>query len=210
MQNKQKTERLTPPEAYSAGLVSQSFWFTEFKKTARLRKGGLTYDEIKSRCVEENLFGAAKEYRAARMSGYLIARLKAMDDELLALFCEADMTTQKLINLICVLSTDRLFFEFIYETYREKVQLGAPYMDDGDINTFFSRKEMQNELIADWKDATKKRLKSAYLNFMTEANLLTAEGGQRRMTPPILDSALEQYLKAAHAEAFIRALTGVN
>ena len=210
MQNKQKTERLTPPEVYSAGLMSQSFWFTEFKKIAKLRQDGLPYDEIKKRCVEENLFGAAKEYRALRMAGYLIARLKAMDDELLSLFCEADMATQKLMNLICVLGTDRLFFEFVYEVYREKALLGAAYLEDSDSNAFFTRKEMQEALIAGWKESTKKHLRANYLNFMTEANLLTAEGGRRRITPPILDSALEQYLKAAHAETFIRALTGVN
>ena len=210
MQNKQKTERLTPPEVYYAGLMSQSFWFTEFKKIAKLRQDGLPYDEIKKRCVEENLFGAAKEYRALRMAGYLIARLKAMDDELLSLFCEADMATQKLMNLICVLGTDRLFFEFVYEVYREKALLGAAYLEDSDSNAFFTRKEMQEALVAGWKESTKKHLRANYLNFMTEANLLTTEGGQRRMTPPILDSTLEQYLKAAHAEAFIRALTGVN
>ena len=82
MQNKQETERLTPPEAYSAGLMSQSFWFTEFKKIAKLRQDGLPYDEIKRRCVKENLFGAAKEYRALRMAGYLIARLKRMNESL--------------------------------------------------------------------------------------------------------------------------------
>ena len=210
MQNKQETERLTPPEAYSAGLMSQSFWFTEFKKIAKLRQDGLPYDEIKKRCVEENLFGAAKEYRAVRMSGYLIARLRAMDDEMLALFCEADLATQKLMNLICVLGTDRLFFEFVYEVYREKALLGAAYLEDSDSNAFFTRKEMQEALIAGWKESTKKHLRANYLNFMTEANLLATECGRRRITPPILDSALEQYLKAAHAETFIRALTGVN
>ena len=210
MQDTTKNKSFRIPEGYSAGLMSQSFWFLEFKKTAKLRQGGFTYDEIKRTCVEKNLFGAAKAYRAARMSGYLIARLKAMDDDLLALFCEADMATQKLIHLICVLSTDRLFFEFVYEVYREKVQIGAAYLEDSDINAFFTRKEAQNDLIASWKDSTKKHLRANYSNFMREANLLTAEDGQKRITPPILDTRLEEYLKAAHAEAFIRALTGVN
>lgn len=31
---------------YSAGLMSQSFWFLEFKKAVRLKKDGLDYDEI--------------------------------------------------------------------------------------------------------------------------------------------------------------------
>lgn len=85
---------------YSAGLMSQSFWFLEFKKAARLRNEGLSYDEIKKKCVEENLFGAAKEYSALRMAGYIITRIKVMDDTLVELFCSADLATQKLINLI--------------------------------------------------------------------------------------------------------------
>ena len=65
MQETTQNKAFRIPEVYSAGLMSQSFWFTEFKKTAKLRQDGLTYDEIKRTCVEENLFGAAKAYRAA-------------------------------------------------------------------------------------------------------------------------------------------------
>ena len=85
---------------YSAGLMSQSFWFLEFKKVVGLRKDGLTYEKIKKKCVEENLFGAAKEYRALRMAGYIITRVKAMDDMLVELFFTSDLLTQKLINFI--------------------------------------------------------------------------------------------------------------
>ena len=67
---------------YSAGLMSQSFWFLEFKKAVKMRQEGMAYDDIKKKCVEENLFGAAKEYRALRMAGYIITRVKAMDDTL--------------------------------------------------------------------------------------------------------------------------------
>lgn len=198
------------PEVYSAGLMSQSFWFVEFKKLVNLKQAGLSYDEIKKRVVKENLFGTAKEYRAVRVSGYLITRLKTMDDALMELFGVASLDTQKLINLLMILANDRLFFEFIYEVYREKVQLGAAYLERSDVNAFFTKKELTSELIAGWKDSTKKHLRANYSNFMRESNLLTAEDGQKRITPPILDTRLEEYLKAAHAEAFIRALTGVN
>ena len=33
---------------YSAGLMSQSFWFLEFKKVVRLRQEGLAYEDIRS------------------------------------------------------------------------------------------------------------------------------------------------------------------
>ena len=194
---------------YSAGLMSQSFWFLEFKKAVKLRSEGLDYDEIKKKCVEENLFGAAKEYRALRMAGYIITRLKAMDDTLVKLFCSSDLATQKLINLITILRTDRLFFEFVYEVYREKVILGVECMEDTDVNVFFTRKETQSDLIAGWKDTTKRKLHNIYMNFMADANLLTVIEKKKTITPPILDVALERYLKYIDEDAMVKALTGV-
>lgn len=62
--------------AYSSGLMSHSFWFHEFRLAVKLRANGLGYDEIKKRCIEENLVGAVKEYRALRITNYIIARVK--------------------------------------------------------------------------------------------------------------------------------------
>lgn len=195
---------------YSAGLMSQSFWFLEFKKAVKLRQDGLGYDEIKKKCIEENLFGAATENRVKRMAGYIVNRLKMMDDALVQLFISSDLATQKLINLIAILRADRLFFEFVYEVYREKVILGIDCLEDADVNVFFTRKETQSDLIAGWKESTKKHLRSCYLNFMTDANLLTIMEKKKSITPPILDIALERYLKSVDEEAMIKVLTGVN
>ena len=109
---------------YSAGLMSQSCWFIEFRKIVSLISAGKTDDEIKAECLENNLHGAPKENRERRMYGYLINRSKMMDEELIHMFMEGDLETQKQINLIAILRGDRLFFEFVYEVYREKVILG--------------------------------------------------------------------------------------
>ena len=50
------------PDIYSAGLTSQSFWFTELKKVVKLISNGKSYEEIKSICIEKNLFGTANKY----------------------------------------------------------------------------------------------------------------------------------------------------
>ena len=109
---------------YSAGLMSQSCWFIEFKKIVRLIAEGKAEDEIKRECLENNLLGAAKEYRAKRMYGYLINRVAMLDERLIQLFIKRDIGTQKLINLICIVRGDRLFFEFLNEVYREKAIVG--------------------------------------------------------------------------------------
>lgn len=197
-------------ETYSAGLISQSFWFIEMKKLIKLIDDGKSEKEIKKICIEENLFGAVKEYRAKRIYGYLWNRVKNLDQSLIGLFANSDLATQKLINLVSILKGDRLFFEFLFEVYREKSILGVPSLENADVNIFFKNKEIQSDDVAAWTDVTKKKLCATYLNFMVDANLLTVIDKQKTITPPILDIALQRYLEASGSGAIVKAITGVN
>lgn len=194
---------------YSAGLMSQSCWFVEFKRIVQLIAAGKTEDEIKAECLENNLLGAVKEYRAKRVYGYLIARAKMLDKAGIKLFMDNDLATQKLLNLVAILRGDRLFFEFVYEVYREKVILGQLELEDKDFNIFFRTKGQQSELVESWNDSTKRHLKSNYVTCMTDANLLRTEGKKRLITKPIIDNSLIWYLKDCGDQAILAAITGV-
>ena len=183
--------------AYSAGLMSQSFWFIEFKKLVSAVKAEMAADEIKTLCVEENWFGAVNSYRSKRMYGYIINRVKSMDDDLIDIFISSDVATQKLIDLICIMKTDRLFFEFVYEIYREKIILGNDEISTNDVSM----------------DSTIKHLKSTYMNFLTESGLamnINNNKAVKQITPPFIDTILESYLNNNNDLAVIKALTGVN
>ena len=195
---------------YSAGLMSQSFWFIEFKKVIKLISEGKSEDEIKKMCIEENLFGAAKEYRAKRMYGYIWNRVKKLDKTFMELFLNSDLATQKIINLVAIIRSDRLFFEFVFDVYREKNIIGTQVLEDTDANIFFKNKEIQSEDIAAWKDTTKRKLRQVYFNYLIDANLLTVVDKKKIITPPILDIALERYLEACGDSAIIKAITGVD
>lgn len=197
-------------EKYSAGLMSQSFWFIEFKKVVSLINEGRDSNEIKALCLDHNLFGAAKAYRAKRMYGYIANRANTLDTAMINLFCTSDLATQKLINLITILRLDRLFFEFVYEVYREKVILGLPFIEDNDVSIFFNMKEAQSEDVAAWKETTTRHLKNNYINYLTDANLLSSAGKKHEITPPILDIALERYLQAHNELPILKAITGVS
>lgn len=194
---------------YSAGLVSQSFWFVEIRKIIKLVNDGMTEDEIKNLCIDENLFGAMKEYRAKRIYGYIWNRIKQLDKTMIDIFCTSDIATQKVINLISILRSDRLFLEFMFEVYREKNILGVNVIEDSDVNIFFKNKEIQSEGVAAWSDTTKCRLRSIYINYLTDSNLLTVVKKKKIITPPILDIALERYLEANGDDTILKAITGV-
>lgn len=197
-------------ETYSAGLVSQSFWFVEMRNIIKLLNEDKSAEEIKRLCIEENFFGAANDYRAKRMYGYIWNRTKKLDKTLIELFLISDLATQKIINLLTIIRSDRLFFEFMFEVYREKNILGAQVITDADLNIFFKNKEIQSEDIASWSDSTKHRLRSIYVNYLTDANLIAVVDKKRMITPPILDIALERYLKNCGDGAIIKVITGVS
>lgn len=193
---------------YSAGIMAQSFWFSEFKQFLKLKYEKYQEDDIKRMIVEENLFGAPNEYRAKRMYGYMSKRVAEIENELMQIFFLSDLGTQKIINLISVVRQNKLFFDFLYEVYREKIIIGERILALSDARTFFNLKETQDEGIASWTEATKRRVQSAYFNFMTEANLLINDGQNRIITPPLLDIVLERYLQKNGEAAIVKAITG--
>lgn len=197
-------------EKYSSGLVSESFWFVEFKQFIKLRVEGKSWDEIKELCLKDNLLGISKEYRAKRIFGYLKNRAQVLEEDLLDLFLISDLATQKIITLIAIAKGNRLFNEFLYEEYREKSILGIEELTASDINIFFNKKQDQSEDIANWTDVTLKRLRSSYMNFLTDAGLLTVVDGKRIITPPILDIVLEKYLKDKGEMYIAKAVMGVS
>lgn len=197
-------------QQYSSGLMSEAPWFLEFKKMVLLINDGMPSEELRKKCVEENLFGMPKEYRALRTYYYLQNRVKYLDAQLMDLFCSSDLATQKIINFIAVIKGDKLFFEMVNEVYREKAILGYSELTASDINVFFSDMSTQDPEIKNWKDTTFKRLRSGYFMFMTDANLLRKEKSKYYITPPILDIALERYLEVSGNEPVLKAITGVR
>lgn len=197
-------------EKYSSGLVAESFWFIEFKKIIMLRKDGKSWDDIRDICLNDNLLGISKEYRAKRIYGYLKNRIDVLDEGLINVFIDADLSTQKIINIIAIAKKNRLFFEFLYEVYREKLLLGVIELTASDINIFFKNKQEQDEDISKWTDVTLKRLRSTYMNFLTDAGLLTVIDKQRRITPPVLDILLENHLKDNEEMQMLKAIRGID
>ena len=190
--------------------MSQSFWFIEFKKVLPMVMEGKAQDEIKKYCIEQNIFGAVNANRARRVTNYITNRAIALDETELKLFQDSDLSTQKIINLIAIMRTDRLLSEFVYEVYRTRKILGFSEITAADIKQFFRDKELQEPLIEGWIDSTKNRLSGCYFNFLTEAGLLTTDGKRHIITPPLLDISIERYLELKGETAMIKALTGVN
>ena len=194
---------------YSAGAVKFSFWFMEFKVVVRLLAEGMTLDEIKEKNQKENIFGAPTTTRAGQIFSTVSARIKTLDASFYSIFMESDLVTQKLFALAGAMAHDTLFFDFVYEVVREKLIIGSNEFSDSDINIFFKNKQLQDEKVAKWTDATLNRLGKTYKTLLFEAGL-TDKGTPRIILKPILDPVMEHWLFDNDMEPIAKALTGVR
>ena len=199
-----------PKNDYSAGMVSKPFWFIEFKKVMTLLDKGVNYDEIKRLSLEENLFGVPKIYRAKEIYNTVSRRAKSLDRRTINLFSSTDLSSSKALALLAVMKTDRLFFEFMYEVYREKIILGDEILDESDINIYMKNKQSQSDKVASWEDCTIKKLVNSYFNFLSDSGFILREGKVNKITPPILDNEVEQHLLELGMKNYLQAITGAR
>jgi len=193
---------------YSAGAVKHSFWFLEFRKLITLLLDENSLDHIKQMNIDGNIFSAPTAERAKQIFNTVSSRVRSLDESFYVYFADADISTQKIITLISVMNTDTLFFDFIYEVYREKLMLGSEEFSDTDIRVFFKNKQVQCERAAGWQDYTLKRLGACYKTFLTEAGIVNRSSAGLSIAKPVLDVSLEKCLIDNGMEQFLHALTG--
>ena len=195
---------------YSAGNVSKGFWFNEFRKYNELLKEGKDEKEIRQLQKNENILLAPSTAYGIKKVGEVARRTKALPKNIIELFFKVNISDQKIINLLGIMMTDRLFFEYIYEIYRENLILGTKTFEDSNVRIFFNNKSDQSEKVAGFTEQAKRRLAGAYKTFLKEANLIIEEDGVLVYNKPLLDIELENILKQPDLYPYLKALMGVN
>lgn len=193
---------------YSASAVKLAFWFPEFRKEIGLLADGTTQEEIKRLCLDENVFGASTAARAKSIYLAVTARIHELDESVYPVFESVDLATQKLVNLTAIMAHDRLFFEFMYEVFKEKILIGAGELSDSDYRIFFRNKQLQNEKVATWTDQTVTRLSRTYKQYLLESGLTENGITTRKILKPILDPIFEDWLNQHDMKAIVNALIG--
>ena len=193
---------------YSAGIVSKGFWFLEFKKYLELLKNGNNENEIRKMQDEENIFSAPSKDYGKRIISEINKRIKVLPKEIKELFFESDTGTQKVINLLSIMGTDKLFFEYVYNSYRNELLLGTKEYNPGIVMKFLKEKAEQNEEVAKFSETTLKRMQGTYGNYLKEAGLLEEKNKEILYGKVYLDYELEKLLRENNMEIYVKTLKG--
>lgn len=194
---------------YKSTIKSRPYLYKETKKAATLINTGVELDEIKSKSLEENIFQLESEARRKEVASIIVTRLKAVDKFVIDKIEDSNIETSKVLVLYSIIKTDRLFFEFINEVYKEKILLKDLFIRDKDFNIFFQGKMEQSEKVASWTEYTFKKLKQVYIRILFESGLIVNQKGDREIKVPIIDSEVKEHLYSIGDKVYINAILGV-
>jgi hypothetical protein len=190
-------------------MTKYLFWFPEFKIVAKLLNEGRTMGEIRALNEGENLFKARTPYRGQTIFNAIAARIEAIPQEYIQLSEKTDVSTQKLIAVIAVMAAESLFFDFVYEIYREKLITGDRIIAASDFTQFFRNKQVQDEKVASWTDITLNRLGRAYRNVLLQSGLLkNSKKNEWVVEKPVINRLLVEVIHKTQMDVFYAALTG--
>ena len=194
---------------YKSTIKSRPYLYKETKKASSLVNEGLDVDYIKEKSLQDNIFQLESEARKKEVASIITARLKDLDKQIIYSIENSNVETSKVLVLYAILKTDRLFFEFINEVYKEKILLKDLFIKDKDFNLFFQNKREQSEKVASWSEYTFKKLKQVYIRILFESGLIVNQKGDREIKIPIIESEVKDYLYSIGDGVYLNAILGI-
>lgn len=194
---------------YKSTIKSRPYLYKETKKASSLINRGLSVEEIKEKSLEDNIFQLESEARKKEVASIITARLKNLDEHIIYSIENSNVETSKILVLYAILKTDRLFYEFINEVYKEKILLKDLFIRDKDFGVFFQNKREQSEKVASWSEYTFKKLKQVYIRILFESGLIANQKGDREIRVPIIENEIKEYLYSIGDKVYINAVLGI-
>jgi len=195
---------------YSAAATKFSFWFNEYRLILNLIEDGRSKEEIKTISHEYNIFSTPSKERGDGIIAVVYNRVTSLSEGLNGLMDISDIETQKIIVLVSIMRTEPLFFDFMYEVFREKIITRDTILADLDIRTFFRYKQETNDIVKKWTEESLNKLKNTYKLYLAEAGLTNRAIGDRTIIRPYLDTSLKSALVHAGMDDVIKAFGCVD
>lgn len=193
---------------YTSILKSRPYLYLELKKALSLIYQGLSIKDIMSKAVEENIFAVDSEARKKEIASTIANRIKELDPFIIDKIVNGSLQTSKQLAIYSILKTDRLFYEFMKEVYKEKILLKDLILTDKDFNVFFRRKAEQSEQVAEWKDYTFYKLKQVYKRVLSEAGFIKSSKKEIQIIPQIMEEEVIEHLKNIGDTIYLEVMLG--
>ena len=193
---------------YSSNIKSFGLLYHEAKKTAKLLIEGFTPEEVSAKAVQDNIYLLRTEKRRSEVAWKVLERLKGIDDYLLTKIATSNLGESKQLVLFTVVKTDKLFFEFMYEVFMEKLVLRDYRINGMEFSSFFQHKSEQSDKVARWSDRTYNDLATVYKKILTEAGMGKEENGSFKINKAVFNHDTVSHIKRSGDQNYLKVMTG--
>ncbi|MFS4084192.1 DUF1819 family protein [Aerococcus urinaeequi] len=193
-------------KVYSAVLNGADLGLFEFKLIINLIEEGLTDKEIRDKILNENLF-QKKESSTKRSLPYILKRARTLDEKMRHLVLNETNQMAKQINFYAVMKNDLLFFEFMDEFIKSKLQNNDLIYEKKDLNLFFNEKADQSDQIDQWSEVTVSKLKGVYNRLLINMGYLDNIKSSA-LNRIYLDESLKIHLIQIGDKEYVEAMEG--
>ena len=193
---------------YTATNTGRPFSIKEMVVAAKLKQEGYTDKEIREKSNKENIFQARSEQYKIKIATTVISRLNTLDEYLIDKIANSDIEKAKQIAIYSIMKTDRFFFVFMNEIYKDKIILRDYKINNTEINIFIQRKQEQIPEIAKWTESTIKKLKSQYISMLSEAGFINRKKDYIEIIKPVIDIQIQKHLIEIGDKVYLNAMIG--
>lgn len=193
---------------YSSSIKKTPFKYIYAKRVAKLMLEGLDRNEVFKKCFDENYIEIDSLQRRGEVTRVLYDRLLEFDDVLLEQFCNGDVNTSKFLLVYAIAKNDSLFFDFMFEVYRDALLSEKRYISIDDFEDFFESKKESDPIVSKWGHFTIEQLSKGYRNILVDSGL-----GHRVKRNIYVDKAMihpfvEEHIQLIHDKEYLQALLG--
>lgn len=194
---------------YSSAIKKTPFKYSVAKKIAKLMLDGLDYDEVYQKCFHENYIEMESLERRREVTNVVYNRLCSLDGFLLKEFYNGDVATSKFLLVYAIAKTDALFFDFLFERYREALMNPERhYLSIGDFDDFFESKKQVDLIVAKWGEFTLRCLTKGYRNILVESGLGRRERKTIVVERMMIHPAVEEHIERIGDKDYLKAMLG--
>jgi len=195
---------------YSSAIKKTPFKYTIAKKIANLMLKGKDRAEVYEECFNNNYIEIESIERRREITNVIYERLLGLDTFLLDQFVNGDVETSKFILVYAIAKNDSLFFDFMFEVYREALIGLKNYISVDDFDNFFDSKKENDPIVASWGKFTLDALCKGYRNILADSGLCSRVKRNMQANKLMIHPAVEDHIKLIGDVDYLKALLGAE
>lgn len=176
-------------------ITREQFLFHEMRIVARLIKEGKSDEQIIQEVTDNNLFQYPTERMIKNITQVCLKRFnKANSQELIDIVANDSADAAKQACLFLMMNYYRLVWEFMITVIGEKYRTKDTSFTKMDLNSFFTRLQEQNDVVASWSDATIGKCKQVLKKTLVENGYLDNSRSEV-LNPVLLDFRVKEAIE---------------